>query len=78
MDITVPRWGLTMDDALLAQWLKQQGDSVLAGEPIAILEADKIEGEIESPGDGTLIEVIVEAGTTVEPGQVIARLEPQP
>jgi pyruvate/2-oxoglutarate dehydrogenase complex dihydrolipoamide acyltransferase (E2) component len=76
IDVIVPKWGLTMEEGVLVAWLKQVGDPVDDEEPIAELEADKIDGEIMSPAAGTLAEVLVEAGTEVEPGQVIARVEP--
>ncbi|MFT4286993.1 lipoyl domain-containing protein [Nocardioides sp.] len=73
-DIVVPQWGLTMEDATLLTWLKQVGDHVAEGDPIAELETDKTNSELESPFSGTLIELLVEEGTDVVPGQVIARL----
>jgi pyruvate/2-oxoglutarate dehydrogenase complex dihydrolipoamide acyltransferase (E2) component len=76
IDVIVPKWGLTMEEGVLVAWLKQVGDPVGDEEPIAELEADKIDGEIMSPAAGTLAEVLVAAGTEVEPGQVIARVDP--
>lgn len=73
-DIVVPQWGLTMEDAVLVAWLKQVGDTVAEGDPIAELETDKTNSELESPFAGTVIELCVPEGTAVVPGQVIARL----
>lgn len=73
-DIVVPQWGLTTDEATLIEWLKEVGDHVDEGEPIAELETDKTNSELESPFSGTLVELLVEEKTEVTPGQVIARL----
>lgn len=76
IDLVVPKWGLTMEDATVNEWLKQPGDSVTEGEPVLELETDKATGDVESPTNGTLVETLVEPGDTVEPGQVIGRIEP--
>lgn len=73
-DVVVPQWGLTMEDAKLQSWLKKVGDHVDEGEPIAELETDKTNSDLESPFSGTVAELLVEEGAEVVPGQVIARL----
>jgi 2-oxoglutarate dehydrogenase E2 component (dihydrolipoamide succinyltransferase) len=73
-DIVVPQWGLTMEDATLLAWHKQVGDHVDEGEAIADLETDKTNSELASPFSGTVVELLVEEGAEVVPGQVIARL----
>jgi pyruvate/2-oxoglutarate dehydrogenase complex dihydrolipoamide acyltransferase (E2) component len=73
-DIIVPKWGMTMEDAVLSAWLKNIGDYVQQDEPVAEMETDKATGEIMSPASGTLIEVVVQVGGQIAPGQVIARL----
>lgn len=73
-DIVVPQWGLTTDEATLNTWLKAIGDRVEEGEPIAELETDKTNADLDSPSAGTITELLVEEGTDVVPGQVVARL----
>jgi pyruvate/2-oxoglutarate dehydrogenase complex dihydrolipoamide acyltransferase (E2) component len=73
-EIIVPKWGLTMDEAVLTVWLKQPGDSVAQDESVAEVETDKATGEIVSPVAGVLLDVLVDAGAQVEPGQVIGRI----
>lgn len=75
IDVIVPTWGLTMDEAVLVDWLKQVGDVVAKGEPLAEIETDKTTAELESPASGVLRETTVAAGDSVEPGQVIGRIE---
>ncbi|MQA84273.1 MAG: biotin attachment protein [Streptosporangiales bacterium] len=74
-DVVIPKWGLTMEDAVLVGWLKSVGDRVEQGEPLAEIETDKATGQLESPTVGTLREIHAREGDEVEPGQVIGRIE---
>lgn len=76
IDVVVPKWGLTMEDAEVIRWLKAAGDAVTEGEPILELETDKATGEVEAPASGVLAETLVESGQMVEPGQVVGRIGP--
>jgi 2-oxoglutarate dehydrogenase E2 component (dihydrolipoamide succinyltransferase) len=73
-DITVPTLGESVAEATIAQWLKNAGDSVERDEPIAELETDKVTLEVNAPASGTLSEVIVSEGDTVEVGTLIGRI----
>lgn len=75
MDVVIPQWGLTMEDAVLVRWLVVPGDTVSEGQAIAELEADKVDAELESPADGTVTELLGVDGETYSVGAVIARLE---
>jgi pyruvate/2-oxoglutarate dehydrogenase complex dihydrolipoamide acyltransferase (E2) component len=76
IDVVVPKWGLTMEEAEVVAWLKAVGDTVAQGEGILELETDKISQDVEAPAAGILAEVLVQAGDVVEPGQVIGRIAP--
>ena len=65
---------MTMEEAVLVAWHKKVGDHVERDEPIAEMETDKANGEIMSQDSGTLIEIVVNVGEQIEPGQVIGRL----
>lgn len=75
MDVTLPRLADALEEGLVSRWLKRPGDRVAAGEPLVEVETDKVNSEIEAPCDGVLTELLVEEGTTVPAGQVIARIE---
>lgn len=60
---------------LLVKVLAQPGDSIQAGQPLAVLQAMKMENELSVPYAGTVREVRVQAGQTVEQGQVLAVVE---
>ncbi len=75
VDITVPHWGLELEEATVTGWLKQLGDTVVVGEPILTMETDKAEGEVEAEVGGRLAEILASAGDVVKPGDVLGRLE---
>ena len=62
-DILMPSLSPTMEEGKLAKWLVKEGDVVLAGDPIAEIETDKAIMELEAPEDGTLLKILIGAGT---------------
>jgi pyruvate/2-oxoglutarate dehydrogenase complex dihydrolipoamide acyltransferase (E2) component len=75
MDVTLPQLAGAQEEGLVTRWLKRPGDRVSRGEPLVEVETDKANSEVESPYDGVLAEVLVEEGTTVPVGEVIARID---
>ncbi len=75
VDITVPHWGLEMEEATVVGWLKQIGERIEEGEPILTLETDKAEGELEAEVAGRLVEIHACPGDVVKPGDVLGRIE---
>jgi pyruvate/2-oxoglutarate dehydrogenase complex dihydrolipoamide acyltransferase (E2) component len=74
MDVVMPKWGMSMQEGHLSEWLVAVGDPVAEGQVLANVETEKVEAEIEAPQAGVVAELLVEAGTDVEVGTVIARL----
>lgn len=74
MDIVMPKWGMTMQEGDLLEWLVAVGDVVTEGQPLATVATEKVDAEIESPCAGSVLELLAEAGDTVEVGTVIARI----
>ena len=75
VDVLLPQWGMGMSEGTITAWLKAVGDSVREDEPLAEVEAEKVEETLESPATGILVEVIVPEGETVEVRTVVARIE---
>lgn len=73
-DILMPKWGLTMKEGKLSKWLKNEGDSVKAGEAIFEVETDKITNTVEATEDGVLFQFLVAAGETVAVKSVVGLL----
>ncbi|MFC0560903.1 dihydrolipoamide acetyltransferase family protein [Halalkalibacter alkalisediminis] len=69
--VIMPKLGLSMKEGTVSIWSKQEGDEVKKGEPIADINSEKLEKEIEAPVDGTIIKISVPEGHGVPPGTVI-------
>lgn len=63
--IIMPKMGDAMEEGTLVRWLKQEGDVVKEGEPIAEIATDKATIEIEAPGSGILKGIRVAEGAVV-------------
>ena len=73
--VRLPQWGMGMSEGAILEWFKAPGDAVTEDEPIAMVEAAKIETELEAPYTGTLTEIVVQAGETVDVGTVLAWID---
>lgn len=62
IEVRLPELGGSVSNAKLSIWLKNVGDPVKRGEPVAEVETDKTSVEIEAPGDGVLERIVVAAG----------------
>jgi len=74
VDIVLPKWGMTMQDGVIAEWFVAVGDTVTEGQRIALIETEKVETELEAPEAGTIVELLYSPGDTAEVGAVIARM----
>src|SRR5258708_36575228 len=70
----MPRLGDTLVEGTLGQWLKQVGQTIDKGEPLASIETDKVTTELTSPAAGTLLEQLVAEGQTVPTETPVARI----
>jgi pyruvate/2-oxoglutarate dehydrogenase complex dihydrolipoamide acyltransferase (E2) component len=75
IDVTLPKWGATMQEATVTTWLVTIGDAVREGDPIAEIETEKVDTELQAPATGVVAEILVPAGSTVEVGALLARIE---
>jgi 2-oxoglutarate dehydrogenase E2 component (dihydrolipoamide succinyltransferase) len=73
-EVKVPALGESVTEATVAQWFKKPGDTVTVDEPLVELETDKVTVEVPAPASGVLTEVLIESGTTVEIGAVLASI----
>ena len=64
-NIVVPELGESVVEARVAKWLKKQGDSVNAGEPLVELETEKIDLEVSADRAGVLANIKHQAGADV-------------
>ncbi|MEJ2202592.1 MAG: biotin/lipoyl-binding protein, partial [Gemmatimonadota bacterium] len=75
IEVPMPQMGESIAEGTVSKWLKQLGDSVDRDEPILEISTDKVDAEIPAPSSGTLVEILVEEGATVEVGTVVAYLD---
>jgi 2-oxoglutarate dehydrogenase E2 component (dihydrolipoamide succinyltransferase) len=74
IDIKIPSVGESVTEALLAEWFKQDGDTVEKNEPLFVIETDKVTLEVEAEAAGKL-KILVPEGETVAVGTVVGRID---
>lgn len=70
--VRMPPLGTTSDELRIVEWLKEEGDGIVLGEPLLAVETDKATLEVEAATAGTLLKVVHGAGAVVEVGEVLA------
>lgn len=73
----MPQMGESIAEGTVSKWLKQVGDTVERDEPILEISTDKVDAEIPAPSAGTLVEIVVSEGATVEVGTIVAYIDPE-
>jgi len=69
--VGMPNLGHTMEEGTVVGWLKQEGEAVTRGEPLAEVESDKIVFTIEAPASGLLLRVLVPAEGVAKVGHAL-------
>ncbi|MDF7758673.1 2-oxo acid dehydrogenase subunit E2 [Kosakonia cowanii] len=70
--LEIPKWGLSMEEGTLAQWLIKEGSTFSQGQDICEIETSKITNVLEAPWDGVLRRVLAQPGDTLPVGAVLA------
>jgi pyruvate dehydrogenase E2 component (dihydrolipoamide acetyltransferase) len=71
-DVVMPQMGESITEGTLTKWLKKVGDTVQRDEPLFEISTDKVDAEIPSPAAGTLQEIKITEGATVQINTVVA------
>ena len=74
VDVVLPAMGTSIAECTVVEWRKQVGDRVVVDETICEISTDKIDTECPAPIAGTVVEILVQIGETVDVGTVIARI----
>lgn len=74
VEMAIPAVGESINEVTISTWLKETGDFVELDEPIAEIESDKATFELTAETAG-IIEIVVEAGETVEIGALVCKIE---
>src|SRR5712691_2127162 len=75
--VEVPRETANDDSVYLMQWLVKDGEKVVEGQPLCVLESSKANFEVTSPGTGYLFSE-KEARQEIPVGDVIGVISPEP
>ena len=73
-DVVMPQMGESITEGTLTKWLKKPGDTVARDEPLFEISTDKVDAEIPSPAAGTLGEIKVQEGATVQRRTVVCTI----
>jgi pyruvate dehydrogenase E2 component (dihydrolipoamide acetyltransferase) len=74
-DVVMPQMGESITEGTITKWLKKPGDAIQRDEPLFEISTDKVDAEIPSPAAGTLKEIKIAEGTTVQINTVVCSIE---
>ncbi|MCU1252964.1 MAG: 2-oxoglutarate dehydrogenase, component, dihydrolipoamide succinyltransferase [Edaphobacter sp.] len=74
-DVVMPQMGESITEGTITKWLKKPGDTILRDEPLFEISTDKVDAEIPSPSAGTLKEIKIAEGATVQINTVVATID---
>lgn len=72
VEVRMPKLGLTMTKGTVKKWLKSEGDRVSKGEPLFVIETEKISSTVEAPASGYLLKILAQVGSTLPVGAPVA------
>ena len=72
VEVAMPKWGLSMQEGRIVQWLKQEGETVAKDEPLLEVESDKMVAVVDSPAAGLVARILCPEDSQVPVGQAIA------
>ena len=74
-EVLLARLGETVDQVVILEWLVDEGDPVVVGDPLLRVETDKIDVEIESPYNGVVVELLVTEDDEIHTGAPLCLIE---
>ena len=73
--VYMPKYGMTMTEGLITEWLFAAGEQVVLGQPIATVETEKVQTELEATATGILEGVKYKDDESAPVGEIIAYIE---
>lgn len=74
-NITLPAMGEGVIEATINKWLVGIGDKVREDDPLVEVATDKVDSEVPSPADGTVVSITAAEGSVIRIGEIIAVIE---
>lgn len=71
-ELVMPKLGVKMNEGMIIEWKKKEGERVEKGESICVIRTKKIAFEVEAPESGILVKIVSNRGDTVPVGGVLA------
>jgi pyruvate dehydrogenase E2 component (dihydrolipoamide acetyltransferase) len=69
--VTIPKWGMTMTEGTVVQWLAKEGDKVSRGQELLEVESTKVNNVVESTAEGVLKRIVLKEGEAAPVGALI-------
>ena len=73
--VTMPQLGETVTEGTILKWAKKVGDTIVEDEVLVEISTDKVDTEVPSPASGTILEILVAEGDTVQVGTPLVVIE---
>jgi len=74
-EVKLPKMGESVAEATITSWLKEVGDTIELDEAVVEIATDKVDSEVPSEVEGTLVEILFEKDAIVQVGETIAIIE---
>jgi pyruvate dehydrogenase E2 component (dihydrolipoamide acetyltransferase) len=74
VDVVMPQMGVSVSEGTITKWLKHEGETIEADEPLLEISTDKVDTEVPSPASGVVTQILVQEGETVEVGTKLAQI----
>lgn len=74
-EVPLARLGDTVDEVVIVEWFVEPGATISAGDPLMLVETDKVEVEVAAPIGGTVVECLVDEGDEVATGVILCRID---
>src|SRR6266700_7840792 len=74
VDVVMPQMGVSVSEGTITKWLKHEGEQVEADESLLEISTDKVDTEVPSPASGTLTQILVQEGATVDVGTKLGQI----
>ena len=78
VSLKLARVGTNMEEATVVAWHKQPGERFAKDEALYEIETEKVTQEVEAPGNGTLLEILVATDEDAQVGQAVCIVDMQP
>jgi pyruvate dehydrogenase E2 component (dihydrolipoamide acetyltransferase) len=67
--VQMPKWGLSMEEGTVTEWMVEAGEDLAQGDVLAMVESEKAQMELPAPSPGVFAKTLVEEGEAVAVGE---------